>query len=352
MGHQEKRKRKGNRSRRTRRKQSKSASSFPVDLTSDILLRLPVKSIVRFRCVSKLWSSITTEPYFINLFNTRSSTKPTLLLCLNRGDDLLVSSIPQNTMESNEAYSSSLPIDRYHMKIKGKYSYLPPMESVHGLICFQEKNPIVWNPSMRKFLKLPHLHNSWEFGSFFLGYDPVEAQESSWRMVKTNQRHRARNYTCGKCINGVIYYLARDHSDCFLMSFDVRSEKFDMIKLPSEIDEYVLINYKGRLACVDDDNKKRLWILEDAEKHKWSSQDFLVPLRHLDESLATDFKLKGFTHAGEFIFEEPVSQKNKYILSCDTVRNSFRRFEFEGVRVGYKFWLRAFPNHIESLISL
>ncbi|ESQ30388.1 hypothetical protein EUTSA_v10012002mg [Eutrema salsugineum] len=40
-------------------KQSKPTSSFPLDLTSEILLRLPAKSVVRFRCVSKFWSSIT-----------------------------------------------------------------------------------------------------------------------------------------------------------------------------------------------------------------------------------------------------------------------------------------------------
>ena len=62
-----------------------------------------------------------------------------------------------------------------------------------------------------------------------------------------------------------------------VMSFDVRSEIFYMIELPLGIDyiDYaVLISYDGRLACIDGDNDTRLWILEDASKHKWLFQDF------------------------------------------------------------------------------
>ncbi|KAF8055017.1 hypothetical protein N665_1305s0004 [Sinapis alba] len=42
---------------------------IPLDLTLEILSRLPTKSIARFLCVSKLWSSFTTTlPSFINSF--------------------------------------------------------------------------------------------------------------------------------------------------------------------------------------------------------------------------------------------------------------------------------------------
>jgi len=94
---------------KSKRTQSKSASSLPLDLTSEILLRLPEKSIARFRCVSKLWLSITTDPYFINLFETRSP-RPSLLVCFIENDKLFVSSIPQHLhslQNSKRSYSSS-----------------------------------------------------------------------------------------------------------------------------------------------------------------------------------------------------------------------------------------------------
>lgn len=133
-------KRKVNRKRRT---QSKSTSSFPLDLTTEILLRLPARSVLRFRCVSKLWSSITTDSYFIKSFETRFSTlRPSLLVCFKEGDKLFVSSIPQHNHNSNESYSCSQPIYRYHMKFPKGLSTFPPtgldlLSSIRNANCLE-----------------------------------------------------------------------------------------------------------------------------------------------------------------------------------------------------------------------
>ncbi|CAA7024549.1 unnamed protein product [Microthlaspi erraticum] len=368
--------------------QSKSTSSFPLDLTKEILSRLPAKSVVRFRCVSKLWSSITTDPYFISSFGANSSTRQTLLLCFIKDDKLFVSSIPQHTQDRNKAYSSLLPIERYHMKLPG-YGFHDLTESVNGLICLKHsQNPLVWNPSMRSVFALPYPnnHKSWKKVTLFLGYDPIEGKhkvvcvrykktsyvcrvftlgsaQESWRTVKTNHKHCVGYYTYGRCINGVIYYIARDEcnksADLVIMSFDVRSEKFDMIEPPSKMHRAVLINYEGRLAaCTDNYNDRRLWILEDAEKQKWSSKDFLSPF---GPSWRTEFKLGGVTPAGEFIYVPDTFHKSHYILFFDPVRNSSRRFNFKRLADGGReSWpdhgtydpFHAFPNHIDSLLSL
>ncbi|ESQ30713.1 hypothetical protein EUTSA_v10012065mg, partial [Eutrema salsugineum] len=176
------------------------------------------------------------------------------------------------------------------------------------------------------------------------------AQES-WRTVKTNHRH----FTCptsGRCIKGFLYYLAGNYETCdlVLMRIDVRSETFEMIRLPSDIRFDIRINYQGRLACADKKNGRRLWILEDGEKHKWASQDFLSPFGHLNKSLKTHFKL--------FIFVPPIFRKSLYIFFWDPVRNSFRRFEFKGiadddepflnngVQIRREYVLYTFPNQI------
>ncbi|CAN6885201.1 unnamed protein product [Brassica oleracea] len=219
-------------------------SFLPRDLTSEILLRLPAKSVGRFRCVSKLWLSITTDPCFIKSFGT---TRPSLLLCSIQGHNMFV------TPSTIRSYSSSQPIYPYPMKVLGEHCYFSHMDSVQG--------------------------------------------QESWRTVKTNIEHSVA-FASGRCIMGVIYYLAfkSEGYDAVVMSFDVRSEIFHMIELPSSIHWDSLITYKGRLACIDANNDKRLWSLEDAtDKHKWSFQDFLSPLYKM-------FELQGSTHAGEFIY--------------------------------------------------
>ncbi|CAN6816846.1 unnamed protein product, partial [Brassica oleracea var. botrytis] len=55
---------------------------IPLDLALEILSRLPAKSIMRYRCVSKLWSSSITLTYFINSFASRSSKQPRSLLLI------------------------------------------------------------------------------------------------------------------------------------------------------------------------------------------------------------------------------------------------------------------------------
>ncbi|KAG7594395.1 F-box domain [Arabidopsis thaliana x Arabidopsis arenosa] len=374
-------KRKVNRKRTT---QPKSTSSFPLDLTTEILLRLPARSVLRFRCVSKLWSSITTDSYFIKSFETRFSTlRPSLLVCFKEGDKLFVSSIPQHNHNSNESYSCSQPIYRYHMKFPQGLSTFPPTESVQGLICFQVSGtPIVWNPSKKELLPLPKPPKSGYAIAIFLGYDPVEGKhkvmcmphsissdvcwvltlgstQDSWRTVKTNHRHRSDYNIVGRCIKGVIYYVADiyNKSVWVIITFDVRFEKFGMIALPTDIFyRDMLINYEGRLAFVERKKRRKstLWILEDAKIQKWSSsKEFLEPFSYYDKSLKSDFDLKGFTHAGELIYAPSTFHQSFYILFCDPVRESFRRFEFKGITddesgkgVGKGCVLHTFPNHL------
>ncbi|ESQ30711.1 hypothetical protein EUTSA_v10011993mg, partial [Eutrema salsugineum] len=357
---------------RRRRTKPKSTLCFlPLELTSEILLRLPPRSVFRFRCVSKLWSSITTDSYFIKSFETRPLLQPGLLVCFKKDGKLFVSSILQLHLVSKDSssYSFSQPIfDRYQMEFPKEYSCFLPTESVNGLICFQDKSgkPIVWNPNKRQFLTLPRLRKSWESIAMLLGYDPTEGKhklmcipsrrssdvcqvltlgstQESWRPVKTNHKHHVCFHDSGRCING---------------GFDVKFEKLGMIDLPSDIHRDMLINYGGRLACVDKVwRKNRLWILEDAGKHKWSSQDFLSPFVHFNESLKTYFNLKGYTHAGEFVFVPSMFSKFFYILLYDPVRNSFRRIEGmvddydenffnKGLQRQRTYVLYTFLNHI------
>ncbi|KAL1207094.1 putative F-box protein [Cardamine amara subsp. amara] len=387
--------------RKRSRRQSSSTSNptilcFPLDLILEILLRLPAKSIVRFRCVSKLWSSLTTDLYFRNLYETRSSIWPNLLMFFKKGVNLFVYSFPQHNQTSNDQpHSYSHHVDSYRMKYPKRCCF-PFTESVHGLICFRiDSKPIIWNPTMRQFITLRKPEKSWKGIAVFLGYDPIEGKhklvcmprdntcdecriltlgssQESWRKIKTNHKHQPTYRYYGQCINGVVYYQAYiDHNgkkNPAIMSFDVKSEKFDMIELPCGSFVKMLIPYHGKLACVSNNTMNKgvvdgitLWTLEDGEKHKWSSKQFLAPFAY--RSMETDFKLAGITHAGEFIYVPSTFLNSFYILYFDPKNNNFRKVEFRGVadqvfRLGNELGekrlnrLHTFPHHIQSLLSL
>ncbi|KAK9906253.1 hypothetical protein M0R45_002680 [Rubus argutus] len=58
----------------------RSRYSLDEDLILEIFSRLPAKSLMRFRCVSKEWYSLTKSSYLINIHLRRSDSKLCYLL--------------------------------------------------------------------------------------------------------------------------------------------------------------------------------------------------------------------------------------------------------------------------------
>ncbi|CAA0276954.1 unnamed protein product [Arabidopsis thaliana] len=333
---------------RKRSRGKSSSSSLPLDLTSEIFSRLPAKSVVRFRCVSKLWSSITTAPYFTNSFETR----PNLM---------------------------------FFFKEVG-----PRLDLLR-----KAATPIIWNPTMRKFKPLRKLDERWKNIKVSLGYDPVDGKhkvvcmpygnafyecrvltlrsDQEWRTVKTNHKnspftfHGGVCYRQSRCINGVIYYRADTNSGRVILSFDVRSERFDVIELPwdENFGLVMMMSYKGRLACLGfnhEKNSRSLWVLEDVEKREWSCHTYL-PISHYEPGLENYFNLTGITNDGELIYVPNTVLERFHVIYFDAIRETFRRVIYKGVAdKGFRLRngledkpirrLHFFPNHIETLMSL
>ncbi|EOA34265.1 hypothetical protein CARUB_v10021779mg [Capsella rubella] len=332
--------------RRIRRRE-RSKLSLPLDLTSEILINLPTKCIVRSRCVSKLWSSITTDPYFISSFKTRTSS-------IKAKSSFILQESGQN---SSKRYGNETcqPLDIYQI-ICPKYYSLSLTESVHGLICFRKSSA-------------PMIYKTWKSIAVYLGYDPIEGKHkvlclpcvnmweeeycrvltlgsTQWRSIKTIPYHVACTGTYGRCINGVMYYNAfvRD--------------------LPEGPRCRVIMSLMLALVYSDyETNGMTFSGLEDAEKHKWSAKSFVAAYSHTDPVLNAKFKLSGVNDAGEFIYLTSTFLRTFYIKYYDLERNSFRTVEFKGVgdhefrRINGlgndRFYsLQTFPNHMDSLFSL
>jgi hypothetical protein len=52
------------------------SNSLPNEVIAEILSRLPVKSVIRFRCVSKTWCSLISSPHFIATHLSRALSNP------------------------------------------------------------------------------------------------------------------------------------------------------------------------------------------------------------------------------------------------------------------------------------
>lgn len=328
------------------------SGSIPLDLAWEILSRVPAKSIVRSRSVSKLWSSVTTNPYFINSFPARSS-KPCVLLVFQKGETLFVFSFPQHQYPI-DPYSQ---VERYEV-VNPNNRHFACSDSVRGLICFESsKQLVIWNPTMRRFLTLPEPENSsLRYVRGFLGYDPIECQhkvlsflanegirvltlgaQESWRMIEASPLHLpAPTKGYAQCINGILYYeafcgLTLKHA---IMSFDLRFETFNLIEFPMNVHiRGLLVTYEGRLALV---NSMRtgveIWIMEDEENQKWSLKHVMYPT---SVKISRTLDLKGVTDDGELVYTPRSLSKSFHVVYFDLKRKSIRETKFKGMHVTY-----------------
>ncbi|CAH8362442.1 unnamed protein product [Eruca vesicaria subsp. sativa] len=206
---------------------------------------------------------------------------------------------------------------------------------VNGLICYVRDSSItVCNPATRQIVKLPDVTCNGRHLEARLGYDPVKDQYKVLCVLKTiipfrpNQNNIQEEYlVCtvtsskkqewrkientvglclgisrGICIDGAIYYEAEQSR---IVRFDVRTENITLINAPEEsefsrIFPSTLLNYNGKLGGVDYLYKSamRLWILEDAEKHEWSSMTCVIPSK-LERLRGSYVMSKGDVHNGE-----------------------------------------------------
>ncbi|CAL9247369.1 unnamed protein product [Arabidopsis halleri] len=324
---------------------------IPLDLQINTLLRLPVKSLLRFRCVSKLWSSIITSQDFQNRhFNIITSSSASLRLLIAFKDF------------RNENLLSRLSVG----------------------ICNPSTRQVHIYPQI-KFEKSP---NTDPWIVYFLGYDPVEDQYKVLAIDHLRWRfeHKVlvvgggwRDAPCATCphvvrtlglyMNGTVYYgasrmdIMSPNNDSIIVSFDVRFETFNIINVPaayekmwkcsSEADK-TLINYRGKIGVVEypREGSFRMWVVEDPEKEDWSMTTF-----HLPQSAAgLDFEVMKTVYNGEICLL-PKGLPDPFCLFYYNLKTkSMRSVTIKGLPISettpFRNIYAIVSDHYESFMSL
>ena len=154
-------------------------SNLPLDIITDILSRLPVKSLVRFLCVSNPWYILINGQAFIKLHLHRS----------------IESKIDRTLIVQEQ--NACIPFDYFTVSFHDENRFGKPLEIYQPLHCSNMSTDIlsccdglvciynqwgeeiaIWNPLIRKYRKLPSepiekpsdFSNSWPISLAF-GYD-------------------------------------------------------------------------------------------------------------------------------------------------------------------------------------
>ncbi|XP_065856933.1 F-box/kelch-repeat protein At3g23880-like [Euphorbia lathyris] len=241
--------------------------NLQIDLITEILLRLPVKSLLRYRCVCKAFNSIISSQNFINSHVKITSDK--------RTHRQLVYRESQSATDKNSLKIHVLDIKDGSKKVFPIIN-MPPLHSFNtflqahcnGLLLLgQSFNSLtVWNPSTRKCRKLPVCpvkvpHNACGVTKFGLGYDSsaddykvvvikeiqgpkisrvVEVwifglNSNSWRKIQDFPylEYRIEDVESGTCFtDGALHYLCRHGQSYIIIAFDLEKETFSVVPQP------------------------------------------------------------------------------------------------------------------------
>ncbi|CAH8390734.1 unnamed protein product, partial [Eruca vesicaria subsp. sativa] len=156
---------------------------FPPEIIREILIKLPIKSIGRSRCVSKLFRSISSDPEL---------TKSHLHLTVHHPKKLIIS-LPNDDMYTldllHESTRDLIAVElNYPLKYKlSRRDYVEIHRSCNGLICISPDEDIVflYNPTTGESKRLPDtLPSSFEgLRSYGFGFDHLTNDYKVVRLV-------------------------------------------------------------------------------------------------------------------------------------------------------------------------
>ncbi|CAN8241408.1 unnamed protein product [Cochlearia groenlandica] len=351
--------------------------SLPLDLIIEILVKLPPISVHKLICLSKLWSSIIKGKYFTDLYLTRSSSRPLLLLPYGDHDTRIYHS-----------YSQDNPSSYHNICLKT----IPGFEicsPVRGLICCTDRysKVLIANPSTGQVLTLPggvakvlfgyddvnDLYKVFSF-NFTIGKDGYTiskdhrfftlGDKKEWRAVECKYQYYPK--TEGLCKNGFLYYIASDFKaigvSFTIVCIDMRSEEFSLITLPEGVQirrSSDLVNYNGKIALVNNSiaGEFNFWVLMDVDKHEWVKAYFKVPCwKELVGKRV--MRCMGTINNGEIIFAPRPLLTNPYkltieyfIIYYDPKKDKVRRVDLERSSLGLPH-TKCFMDHIENTMFL
>ncbi|KAK9922839.1 hypothetical protein M0R45_031283 [Rubus argutus] len=365
-----------------------SSDYLPEEMMIQILLRLPIKSLLQFTSVCKSWNSLIKHNTFIknhlNLNLTSNKTRNAPLFLLRH--------VPRDP--NVEQYSLHLDNDSFQeyskpqLPVKSFNECFRIVGSCNGLVLLSddyltETNTfILWNPSIRKSVTLPkpHMPQSQHYTGYGFGFDSKKndykivqlvyeghnraipeiklysLNSGSWKSITaaSPKYEISRSMWSQVFVNGSIHWIGFcKHGEGFrkvVLGFNVSEEVFHEIELPKDLSSEVpnvAISVTGKsLAVQQYDSRLKccyVWVMREYGVVKsWTKQvtiDLVTPNFRVTRVL-------GCRENGELLLETYRGKKGEIVLH-DPKKNSN---EFLGIHTdpGYT----CIEYYVESLVLL
>ncbi|XP_058182226.1 F-box/kelch-repeat protein At3g23880-like [Rhododendron vialii] len=286
---------------------SQPSQHLPQEIIFDILSRLPVKHLLRFRSVCRSWLSLISNHQFVKSHLSIASNTSDQRLVLNAYPSLTgLKSCSLDSVMEGKLPDNAVEFD-YPSKELNQFVYM--VGSCGGLMCVatyiwdtDQRTIYLWNPSTRKSKRLPDLgvRRGWNCHDLYgFGFDEsnddykvvlifcnsgggVSAERKVMvYTLRTDSWRQIGGISCdvpfgfiGKFLNGSIHWVVRDNSGSsyssvnVIVSLDLEKETYNEVLLPNygaDVFHLELCVLKGSLGvlCMCRKNYTDVWIMKE-----------------------------------------------------------------------------------------
>ncbi len=328
-------------------------SSLPEEVILEILSRLPVKPLLRFRCVSKPWLARIDTPEFIKLHLKQSLKTNTNRSLILRGGYLY----------STDFDSLDRAIELDH-PLKTPHLGTEILGSCNGLLCLYngEEDVVLWNPSTRKYKKLPVTimefpHDGFcvcQFVIYGFGYDEksddykvvrlvqfyaddndlwesevkvYSLKNDSWNRVQDCPYYLYNPCSSGTLASGALHWLVnpkvKSDRTNLILAFDLAVEEYRLVPQPDFYDKNSSMDVGvlgGCLTILYNHNRHRLdvWVMKEyGVKESWTKLYSVQPFEYM-------FPVAYSKCGEEVLLEKVMLEKNSKRLVWYDLKNNKR----------------------------
>ncbi|KAM0054308.1 putative F-box domain-containing protein [Helianthus debilis subsp. tardiflorus] len=229
---------------------------IPFEIQSEIMNRLPVKSLIRFRSVCKPWKSLIESSGFVAHY---SSQQQHLLV---GSKEEYVSFVDDDSFPQHRV-SVTLP------PLLNNLEYPVLIGNSHGLLCFQREDPpggraVIWNPRFGvcretmdpKIVTITRSEsvNPRQVEVFTLTTKAWRSPYSTANLPRKSVSFLKKSVD----VDGCLYWLAIDGTSAnnhLIISFDITTEDFGEVNLPGSLAHYYcrlsMYKLKESLAVIE-----------------------------------------------------------------------------------------------------
>ncbi|CAI9117930.1 OLC1v1019422C1 [Oldenlandia corymbosa var. corymbosa] len=257
-----------------------SLKIFPNELIIEILTWLPAKTLVRFRCVSKSWRVLISTTNLINSHLRKSSNRDdyahhqVLFRCGTQFGKTWVPNYetryfplaPALFGDVNTPIESTLVEDPFMNSSEGGI-----VGCSNGIVCVCVKMDVFfWNPTIRKFKKLPKFHV------------PSEDWSYSEALFEYNEVYDDYQDQLSFFVRGKLYWKTGTGRRAEICYFDLKTETYGVLQHP----DYGSGTFDSRfgvfegglvICCYYRTSHIDLWILKEERLRRFWTKVLLVP---------------------------------------------------------------------------